>query len=106
MEINLEKFISKKVHIAPLAFFRIALGAVLFISSIRFVAHGWVKDFYITPRFHFPFYGFEWITALPPVGMYVLYGCMISAAFMICTGLFYRTGVVSFLLCFVYAEMI
>src|SRR5450432_823045 len=98
MEIKLKKFINGNLHIAPLAFFRIAFGAVLFISSIRFIAHGWVKDFYITPRFHFPFYGFEWITALPPAGMYALYACMVPGAFMICTGLFYRIGVIMFLL--------
>ncbi|HTE09790.1 MAG TPA: HTTM domain-containing protein [Chitinophagaceae bacterium] len=105
-EIKLKNFIYGNVHIAPLAFFRIALGAVLFISSIRFIAHGWVKDFYITPRFHFPFYGFEWIRALPPVAMYALYGCMVLGAFMIAAGLYYRTGVILFLLSFVYAEMI
>jgi Vitamin K-dependent gamma-carboxylase len=106
MEIKIKKFINDPLHIAPLAFFRIAFGAVLFISSIRFVAHGWVKDFYIAPRFHFPFYGFEWITALPPAGMYALYICMALAAFMICAGLYYNIGVIMFLLSFVYAEMI
>ena len=104
--IKLNKFINKPEHVAPLAFFRIAFGAVLFISSIRFVAHGWVKDFYITPRFHFPFYGFEWVTPFSPMGMYTLYGCMIAGALMICIGLFYRIGTILFLLSFVYAEMI
>src|ERR1700712_925555 len=98
MEIKLNFFIKAHIHIAPLAFFRIAFGAVLFISSIRFVAHGWVKDFYITPRFHFPFYGFEWITALSPTAVYTLYGCMIAGALMICIGLFYRVGAILFLL--------
>ena len=104
--IKLKSFIYKPEHIAPLAFFRIAFGAVLFISSLRFIAHGWIKDFYITPRFHFPFYGFEWITALSPTGMYTLYGCMVLGAFMICAGWYYRVGVILFLLSFVYAEMI
>jgi Vitamin K-dependent gamma-carboxylase len=106
MEIKLKKFINGNVYIAPLAFVRIAFGAVLFISSVRFIAHGWVKDFYITPRFHFPFYGFEWITALPPAGMYLLYACMVLGAFMICAGLYYRAGTILFLVSFVYAEMI
>jgi hypothetical protein len=104
--IKLKTFIDKPVHIAPLAFLRIAFGAVLFISSVRFIAHGWIKDFYITPRFHFPFYGFEWVAALSPAGMYILYGCMLLGAFMICAGLFYRIGTILFLLSFVYAEMI
>jgi len=104
--IKLKTYIYKPIHIAPLAFFRIAFGAVLFISSIRFIVHGWIKDFYITPRFHFPFYGFEWITALSPAGMYALYTCMALGAFMICVGLYYRIATVLFLCCFAYAEMI
>ena len=104
--IKLKSFIYKPEHIAPLAFFRIAFGAVLFISSIRFIAHGWVKDFYLTPHFHFPFYGFEWITVLPPAAMYVLYACIVLGAFMICAGWYYKAGSIVFLLGFVYAEMI
>lgn len=106
MEIKFNRFIADKLHIAPLAFFRIAFGAVLFISSIRFIAHGWVKDFYITPRFHFPFYGFEWVDILPPAGMYTLYAGMILSSLMICLGLFYRVSTILFFCCFVYAELI
>lgn len=106
MEIKLKKFIYEPLHIAPLAFFRTALGMVLFISSVRFIAHGWIKDFYITPRFHFAFYGFEWIKALSPAGMYALYACMVAGSCMICAGLYYRAGVIMFLISFVYAEMI
>jgi len=104
--IKLKKFIYRNTHIAPLAFFRIAFGAVLCISSIRFIAHGWVKDFYINPGIHFPFYGFEWVTALPPAGMYGLYAGMVLGALMICFGLYYRIGAILFWLCFVYTEMI
>jgi len=99
-------YMHKPVHIAPLAFFRIAFGAVLLVSSIRFIAHGWIKDFYITPRFHFPFYGFEWVSVLPPAGMYALYGSMALAALMICAGLYYRMATILFLCCFAYTEMI
>jgi hypothetical protein len=106
METNLKKFIYRNTSIAPLAFFRMAFGLVLFISSIRFIAHGWVKDFYIRPAFHFPFYGFEWISVLPPAGMYLLYGCMVVGSLMICTGWYYRAGAILFWLCFVYVEMI
>jgi len=104
--IKLKKFLYSNTHIAPLAFFRIAFGAVLCITSIRFIAHGWVKDFYTTPVFHFPFYGFEWVTVLSPAGMYGLYAGMVLGALMICTGLYYRIGAILFWLCFVYAEMI
>jgi hypothetical protein len=93
-------------HIAPLAVLRMAFGAVLFISTVRFILRGWVRDFYITPRFHFPFYGFEWLHPGSAAFMYTVYGLMAAAAFCICTGLFYRIATVIFFLCFGYAEML
>lgn len=96
----------KYKHIAPLAILRIAFGAVMFISTIRFIMKGWVHDFYIVPRFHFPFYGFEWVHPLPPAGMYAVYGCMAAGALFMSLGLFFRPATATFLLCFVYAELL
>jgi hypothetical protein len=93
-------------HIAPLVVFRIAFGAVLFISTIRFILKGWIYDFYIAPKFHFPFFGFEWLHPMNATGMYALYGIMATAALCICLGLFYRTATLTFFLCFCYAELL
>ncbi|HEY4148978.1 MAG TPA: HTTM domain-containing protein [Chitinophagaceae bacterium] len=93
-------------HIAPLAVLRIAFGAVLFFSSIRFIAHGWVRDFYIRPAFHFPFFGFEWLSPFNAAGMYTLYTIMAVAALFICIGFFYRIAAPVFFLCFCYAELL
>lgn len=92
--------------IFPLAVLRIAFGAVLFLSTLRFIVKGWVRDFYITPVFHFPFYPFGWLVPLGGVGMYVVYGVMAVAALMICLGFFYRVGAVVFFVCFSYAELL
>lgn len=99
-------YFNRYKHIAPLAVLRIAFGAVLFVSTVRFILKGWVTDFYITPRFHFPFFGFEWLHPGNAAFMYTVYGCMAAAAFCICTGLFYRIAAVLFFLCFGYAEML
>ena len=93
-------------HIAPLAVLRIAFGAVMFISTARFILNGWVKDFYITPQYHFPFYGFEWVHTLGSNGMYTLYAVMLAAALCVTLGLFYRVAIAIFLTCFCYAELI
>ena len=85
---------------------RIVFGAVLFISTLRFIAKGWVRDFYITPTYHFPFYGFEWLHPLGPTGMYTVYGLMALAALCISIGAFYRVATVLFFCCFVYAELL
>ena len=99
-------YLKRYRHIAPLAMLRIAFGAVLFVSTVRFIAKGWVTDFYITPRFHFPFYGFEWLHPGSAGFMYTVYGLMATAAFCICTGLFYRMATIVFFCCFGYAEML
>jgi Vitamin K-dependent gamma-carboxylase len=99
-------FFLKQIHIAPLAVLRMVFGAVMFISTLRFILKGWVHDFYIVPKFHFPFYGFEWIQPLGPTGMYVVYGCMAVAALFIAIGFFYRVASIVFFLCFCYTGLI
>ena len=92
--------------IAPLAVLRIAFGVIMLISTIRFIARGWVRDFYIAPKFHFPFYGFEWLRPLPAMGMYGVFGLMALTALFIAAGLFYRASVFTFFCCFLYTELL
>jgi len=106
MMTGIRNYLIKPRSIAPLAIVRIVFGAVLFISTLRFIAKGWVKDFYITPRYHFPFYGFEWLHPLGPTGMYIVYGVMALAALCTSLGLFYRVATVVFFICFVYAGLL
>ena len=93
-------------HIAPLAVLRIAFGLVLLISTIRFMAKGWVHEFYIAPRFLFPFYGFQWLRPLPAAGMYAVFIAMMAGALCITLGLFYRIASAVFFFCFVYVELL
>ncbi len=93
-------------HIAPLAVLRMAFGSIMLFSTIRFMAKGWVHDFYVAPRFYFPFYGFEWVRPLPPIAMYIVFVTMALAAFLVMIGLFYRISITAFFLCFVYVELI
>lgn len=92
--------------IAPLAVLRIAFGAIVLFSCIRFLLKGWVTEFYVQPSFHFSFYGFEWVHAFGATGMYTLFGVMALAAFCVMTGLFYRIASMVFFLCFTYTELI
>ena len=100
------KYLARYRNIAPLAVFRMAFGAVLFFSSCRFIIRGWIDDFYIQPKFHFPFFGFEWLTPMPSVIMYLLYIIMAIAALFICMGLFYRIATVLFFIIFCYTELL
>ncbi len=95
-----------KRPIASLAVLRIAFGAILFISTLRFILKGWVDEFYVRPIVHFPFYGFGWLQPFPPAGLHLVFGLMLAAALFITIGLFYKTATALFLLCFTYVELL
>ncbi len=97
---------NKEKHIAPLAVLRMAFGLIMLISTIRFIAKGWINEFYVAPKFYFPFYGFEWIRPLPKTGMYIVFAVMVVASFFILIGFLYRLSISSFFICFVYVELI
>jgi hypothetical protein len=92
--------------IAPLAVLRMAFGLIMLISTIRFIAKGWVREFYIAPKFFFPFYGFEWVHPLPATGMYIVFALMVLTTIGITLGLFYRASITTFFICCVYVELL
>ena len=97
----------KSVSTAPLAVFRLVFGLLMFASTIRFASNGWIKDFYLTPTFHFKFYGFEWVAL--PANPFVVYGIFIImglAALGVALGAFYRLSIIIFFICFTYIELI
>jgi uncharacterized membrane protein YphA (DoxX/SURF4 family) len=96
----------KPVSIAPLVVFRIAFGLLMFASLIRFWSRGWIEELYIKPKFHFTYFGFEWIKPLPGAGMYIVYAMIVAAALFIALGLFYRIAAVIFFIGFTYVELI
>ena len=101
-----ESFINVKTHIAPLAVLRIAFGSIMLISTIRFLLRGWVYAFYIKPKFHFTFYGFDWVKPLGAAGMYALFAILVITAIFVTIGLFYRASIIIFFICFTYLELL
>lgn len=97
--------LGRPLPIASLAIYRILFGALLFISTLRFMASGWVEIFYVRSTFHFKYPGFEWVAVLPPWAMYALYGAVAAAALCVALGLFYRVAIVAFVALFAYAEL-
>lgn len=93
-------------HIAPLAVFRIAFGAIMLISTVRFILKGWVGAFYINPIFHFTFYGFNWVKTPGAAGMYILFALLVISSMLVTIGLFYRAAALIFFVCFTYVELI
>lgn len=78
------------VNIAPLVLLRIAFGAVLFWSAVRYFYYDWVHRYYIEPEFYFKFPFFEWVPSLGNPGMYVLFAIYAVAGLAVMVGFRYR----------------
>ena len=89
-----------------LSFFRVALGGLVFVSLGRFVVRGWVRDFYIAPRYFFSYYGFDWVRPLPGWAMYAVFGGLLLAAALVALGAWYRPAMAALFAGFTYVELI
>lgn len=94
------------MHIAPLVSFRIIFGAMMLISTLRFILKGWVEELYVKPKFFFTYLGFDWIQPLDEQGMYMVFLVMLISSTGILLGAWYRISSVLFFLCFTYVELI
>ncbi len=103
---KLRKHCFGNISSAPLAFFRIAFGFVLFISMIRFMLKGWVAVLYVQPSYYFPFYGFEWVKPLGATEMYLIFIVLAVSALFIGFGFLYRISSSVFFILFTYVELI
>ncbi|MBX3257725.1 MAG: HTTM domain-containing protein [Chitinophagaceae bacterium] len=97
---------NQQISIAPLVSFRIIFGLLMCFSLIRFWWRGWIEAVYILPKFHFNYWGFEWVTPLGNPGMYILFAIIVISTILITLGLFYRIAAITFFLGFTYVELI
>jgi hypothetical protein len=101
----MKRYFQKTTSAAPLAVFRIALGLLLFGSIIRFWAKGWINDLYVTPKYFFPFYGFEFVKPLGEY-TYILFAVCALCALCVAVGFYYRVAITGLFLTFTYIELI
>ena len=100
----IQNYFKQYTSAATLAFYRLAFGLMMLLSLIRFASYGWIKKFYITPEFHFTYYGFEWVK---PIGnyTYVLFLICGIAALLVAIGYKYKWAILTFFLSFTYIEL-
>lgn len=78
----------------------------MLVAVGRYFTHGWIDAFFRTPRFFFPYPGFEWIRPWPGVGMYVHFAGLGVLALAIIVGVQTRTATALFALGFTWAHLI
>jgi vitamin K-dependent gamma-carboxylase len=106
---RLERIVARMlepVDIAWLAAFRVLYGVAMAISMWRFIANGWVERFFVEPAFHFKYWGFEWVEALPGPAMHGLFFVLIGLALSIAAGLAFRVTALLFALGLTYVQLI
>ena len=79
---------------------------MMFAGTLRFALNGWIESLYNTPKFHFTYYGFDWVKVPGAMGMYLLFFIMGISALGIALGYKYRWSAVLFFLTFTYIELI
>ncbi len=104
MDFNIKTYLNKNTNAAPLAVFRMAFGIMMCFGMIRFWYHGWIETLYIQPKFHFSYYGFEWIKPMDGYTYLLFIICGLSALF-VAFGFKYKLAIITFFLSFTYIEL-
>ena len=102
---RLIRALDRPVDGASVAAFRILFGAVMVLSTARFVGRGWIIEDYGKPRSFFHYWGFGWVHPFSVPGMYALYALIGAAALCVLLGVWYRAAACVFALTFSYAHL-
>lgn len=106
---ELRRWLGEPVDAASCGAFRLLFGAVMVLSTLRFAAKGWIDAFYIAPRYHFGWPGFEWLSDwLPHAPAWLLHAWLAViglSALGIALGLWLRASALVFFVAFVGTEL-
>lgn len=83
-------WLTQPVDAASLGVFRIVFGAAVAVDAWRYLAYGWVTEYYIRPKLHFTYLYFDFVRPWPGEWMLVHFWAMSILALCVAAGLFYR----------------
>ena len=86
----------RPVDIAGLVLFRIGFGSLMAWWAWDYLASGRVRAVYVEPRFHFTYYGYDWVQPWPGPGMYLHFVALLLLATAIACGCCYRLSATLF----------
>lgn len=78
------------VDAASLGFVRIVFGAMIAWDVVRYFQFGWIDEYYLRPKWHFPYLWFDFVRPWPGEWMYVHFAVMGALAVLVSAGLYYR----------------
>ncbi|MFM7157540.1 MAG: HTTM domain-containing protein [Bacteroidota bacterium] len=98
-------FLNKPSSAYTLAYYRIGLGTLILVSTLRFIYLGWIDMQYLQPAFHFPYYGFEYCSAPPAPIIYAVFGLLCLSSTGVILGYRFRLMSILMFICFTYIEL-
>src|SRR5690606_7392997 len=98
--------LTRPVDAAWLAVLRMAFGALLAVSMLRFLVYGWVDRLLLDPSFHFKYWGFEWVEPLPGPAMHALFWVMLVLSLTMAAGFAFRLSALGLAAGLTYVQLI
>jgi hypothetical protein len=95
---SLIKRFSTPIYIGPIIFFRISFGLIMLWEIFEYSFYGNLKYKFVSPLYHFPYYGFSWIPQLIEGQIYILFILLGVLATFIIIGFLYRLSSILFFL--------
>ena len=89
-----------------LVWFRVLYGTTLFYWSYHYQSSNVFEQYYGLPRYHFPYFGFEWVQALSPDNMRRLFVTIQVLAVLTIFGAMYRVSSLLLGLAFCYVFLV
>jgi hypothetical protein len=65
---------------------RIVLGAMIAWDVVRYFQTGWISEYYILPKWYFPYLYLEWVRPWPGQWMYAHFAAMLVVALLVAVG--------------------
>lgn len=94
------------VDIAWLAAFRVLFGLTLLVSTLRFLAYGWIDQLFVAPHFHFKYWGFDWVKVPGSAGLHALFWLLAVLCVLVSLGWLFRLAAFGLFIGFTYLQLL
>ena len=99
-------FLRTQIDVRFVALIRILAGIWFFVDVVSMLVSGYVKEAYVSSKLNLSFYGFEWLQALPGIGMYILFVLLAFVSVAIIIGYRPKLFLTLFIIAFTYVFLI
>ena len=104
--VRLQRWLLQPVDASSVVFFRICFGLVLAGWAWNYLSTGRVTRLYLSPLFHFSYWGFEWVKPLPGNWMYAPFVLIGILGLTIAAGFYYRLSAFLFAVTMTYVFLL